>query len=294
MDFNELKDAVSSGSDNDSEEYEDWPQIIMRPETAIGFDAITNIVYMPTGWDQAASSYIEKPITDESGNPVEATENDLLIEFENPQLLPGMGTLYEATGRDAGTVVRKDDDVEEWDDYLLLNEDQLDPDNDFRYDQNGNMRGVDIPGTSKSFTGQEVDDFNSDDQRAIVYLSGKARFFAANALDVNGGLDNPQSLMEKKSDFDVDRDDISKRFTRYPQLRDIDWEGNNGGFMIFASADTWNWGGGNATKFFFNDFEGDNWGDATAVVPVEDPAAVRDNNQANFYWAEQTSADDFL
>lgn len=292
MDFNDLKDAVSTGTDSDSDDYDDYPQVVMRPETAIGFDAITNIVYMPKGYDSAAGGYVDKPIT-EDGEPVEATENDLLIEFDNPQLLSGMGTLYEATGRDGGTVARNDDTVDEWDDYLLLNDDQLDPDNDFRYDQNGTMRGVDIPGTSKSFTGQEVDAFDSDDGRAIVYLSGKSRFFAANALDVNGGLDNPQSLMEKKADFDKDRDNVNRRFTRYPQLREIDWEGNNGGFMIFASASTWNWGGGNATKIYFNDFDGDNWGDATAVTPVENPDAVRENNQANFYWAEQTSPTDF-
>lgn len=291
MDFNELKEAVGTDTGSDNDDYEDHPQVIMRPETAIGFDAITNIVYMPKGYDSAAGGYVDKPIT-KDGEPVEETENDLLIEFDNPQLIPGSGTLYEATGRKSGTVVRNDDDVDEWDDYCLFNWGQIDEADDIRRDSDGNVRGIDIPGTSSSFTGQEVENFDTADSRAVVYLSGKSRFFAANALDVNGGLDNPQSLMEKKSDFDPDRDNINRRFTRYPELRDIDWEANNGGFMVFASADTWGWGGGNATKIFFNDFD-ETPSNATAVTPVENPDAVGDNNQANFYWAEQTSPTDF-
>lgn len=286
MGIQEFKESLKENSESNnsgngsSGGYEEHPYLRFKPETLICFDGITNM-------------HMFMDLTDDDGNPVEDPcggrgNGNLLLTLENPQVVSG--SLFAAQGREEGTIAREHDDME-YMDYLLCDEDNDGFGESYAApDEGGHLKGVTPTKRSNEFAGEPVDEFMED--TIDLQLSGRSARRVARAFDVNGRFpagyhegEFNNGLIENNPNDPSGDDATYKRMTRYPQMRELEWEDNNGGFMMLmdASEINPNWSGHHITVAY-NDFEGDSLEDATMIDPVHNPDDIEYDSQ--LYWTD--------
>lgn len=310
MGFEELETKLSENldgdsSDDDSSDEQDYPErpcANLSPTVCIGFDSIEELFW--TG-----------QVTDNDGNPVEHQNyGDTGLVLRNPTVVKG--TVFESSAREDHDLSRHSDDGPYVDFRICDPEDFSFEEN---YDSNGDVKSV-TSGNRDAFDTMGATDELPDE--LTLFVGGVAGDSIMKALDVNG---RPGAMINSDGEHtfgliewnpDAGEDDARTRVSRYPHLRDIDWDGesegveearsdsdarqteSDGGFLYLtrrASIDAEYDGNAFWAVVGHNDFEGDNIQDATFIEPQMDREAAQDaltNDEGSTYvpafaWHEQ-------
>lgn len=294
MGFAELRESYKEESNNNNTgaesnsngDYEERPYGRMFPYGVISFDDIIEVFYPDDIWDDG-------PVTDSNG--------DIGVVLKGPHVVDGQ--LYRAQGRGDDTLARKDENASEYIDYYVVNVDANDGSKE-NYNSDGVLKGVDPSKRANEFVGERVDSFEEDEM--TVWLSGSSGKWAGRYLDVNGGPEakyedgsHTQGLVETNPDKykydweDEEYPDVTKRFARLPQMRDIDFEEHGGGFIDLVHMSDRFEGAeyGYYVTIGLNDFEGDNVQNATMLETQTNPDAV-EYQDAALVWHDEPESDD--
>lgn len=278
MGLKEFKQNLAENSEsNNSGSYEKRPYAKLKPEVIICFNEISNMHMFMDLMD--------------NGNPVEDPcagqgSGNLLLTIEQPQVISG--SLFAAQGRDQGDISRESDLTSEYVDYMLCDSDN--EGYELSYDSTGDLKGVSPNSRSNIYSGKPVDGFMED--TIDLQLGGRSARRIARTLDVNGRFpagyhdgEFNNGFIENNPNDPSDDDATYKRPTRFPQMRDIEWEDNGGGFIVLMDASDINpdWSGHHIT-LSLNDFDGDKMENATMVEPVHNPEMPEYDSK--LYWTD--------
>lgn len=271
----QLEEEAESSSGSSGYEKVERAQVNVIPKVGIAFDEVTDL-------------YLSGYITTQDGDPIVDQNVDVGIVLKNPRVVRGSlwennirGESYtdEETGETTQAEFAREHPDAGYDlpyhsvDYKVLNKN--DTNFDVGYDKNGDVKDV-TAGRADAFKASEVDEFAEDE--IVVYLSSFAGMMVARQLDIHGDTtayinddgEHTNGLVE----WGPDSVDEAFRYARYPEVRDIDWESKDGGFLYVTHhedvVEDYEGPMHHATVRF-NDFEGGNVMDATKVPRAYNP-----------------------